>query len=120
MTAETDRVLAQIYAERKRQEQLWGEQNHPLLNASNLSKVFAGRAEAWKECNQDRVRQGDLSWDGILLEEIYEALAERNPMAMRAELVQAAAVIVNMIECIDRQAGQRAAELLAGELEDKN
>lgn len=61
-------------------------------------------ADAWKRTNALRVERGELAWDGILLEEVFEALAEADPAAMRAELVQAAAVIVNMIECLDRGA----------------
>lgn len=41
------------------------------------------------------------TWETVLLEELYEALAETDPQAMRAELVQCAAVVIRMIRQID-------------------
>jgi hypothetical protein len=43
-----------------------------------------------------------LTWADILEEEIAEALAESDPVKLRAELVQSGAVIVAWIEAIDR------------------
>ena len=45
---------------------------------------------------------GAHSWDAILLEEVFEALAEADPVRRRAELVQVAAVAAAEIEAIDR------------------
>jgi hypothetical protein len=42
-------------------------------------------------------------WDVILMEEVYEALAEKDPDRLRAELVQVAAVAVQWIDCINRR-----------------
>ena len=49
------------------------------------------------------MQDGSLAWDGILLEEVYEGLAEIDPLLRRAELVQVAAVAVGEIEAIDEQ-----------------
>lgn len=69
-------VLEEISQERKRQDQLWGEQNHALP-----------------------------FWHCILSEEVGEAarsILAGNAQGVRHELVQVAAVAVAMIECIDR------------------
>ena len=52
------------------------------------------------------MESGAHSWDAILLEEVFEALAESDPVRRRAELVQVAAVAAAEIEAIDRAAGR--------------
>lgn len=75
----TNAVLLEIAAERARQDEQWGEQNHD-----------------------------DFVWGAILGEEIGEInramLEDRfgDGGNLREELVQAAAVIAAWIECIDR------------------
>jgi hypothetical protein len=106
-----DEILAAVVSERKRQEVLWGEQNHPDAGPiPELERHYARqRADEWKRVNAVRVRGGFLSWDGILLEEVYEALAESDPEKLRTELVQSMAVILNWLECISRRYGKEAA-----------
>jgi hypothetical protein len=91
-------ALAAVVSERERQDSLRGEQNHPLGTRPD----FGLFADVWKSINERNVEQGTLTWAGILLEEVYEALAETDPAACRAELVQVAAVAVAMIEFVDR------------------
>lgn len=100
-----DEILAAVLAERERQEGLWGEQNHPDRGPIPLLEMDYARkrAEEWKRVNALRVKQGILSWDGILLEEVYEALAEGDPELMQAELIQSMAVILNWLECVSRR-----------------
>jgi hypothetical protein len=62
-------------------------------------------ADNWKIQNQHRVENGDLTWDGILLEEVYEALAEADPVKLREELVQVAAVAASWVVALDRRKG---------------
>lgn len=106
-TAKTRRVLDAVADERASQDVKWGEQNHldyPTdIDQGAAQQDYAGEADAWKELNELRVRDGDVGWDGILLEEVYEALAESAPDKLRAELVQVAAVAVAWIEAIDRR-----------------
>lgn len=82
MTTDRLGVLAEILEERHRQDQKWGEQNH-----------------------------SPIEWQGILMEEVGEQAREANEnhfegkdslVKYRKELVQVAAVAVNMIECLDR------------------
>ncbi|MDR0731531.1 MAG: hypothetical protein LBF63_07675 [Treponema sp.] len=42
-------------------------------------------------------------WSNILMEEVCEAFAETEPEKQREEMVQVAAVAVQIIECLDRQ-----------------
>lgn len=103
----TEKVLAEVAAERHRQDAKWGQQNHPDLSSdSDLGlavRTYAAEADDWKDVNAERVYADALSWDGILLEEVFEALAESNPAKLRAELVQVAAVAAAWIEAIDRR-----------------
>jgi hypothetical protein len=62
---------------------------------------FEAEATRWKSINGVRAREGITAWDGVLLEEVFEALAETDPAKLRTELVQVAAVIVNWLEDID-------------------
>jgi hypothetical protein len=101
-------VLAEVRQERARQYGLWGEQNHPDVPAESDYRVYSGEhwlieADFWKNLNSDRGAGGQLAWDGILLEEVFEALSEEDPLKLRAELVQVAAVAVAWIEAIDRR-----------------
>ncbi|MEY9837077.1 hypothetical protein [Streptacidiphilus sp. EB103A] len=98
-------VLAEIAAERARQDQTFGEQNHPdgtgsLTQIFNMDNIRAGVERAAAE--------GRQVWANVLGEEVAEVLAESDPTALRVELVQVAAVAVAWIEAIDRRqaAGQ--------------
>lgn len=106
----TERLRGEIWnsvlAERDRQEHLWGEQNHPdvpLVLPATKRGLHRAESEKWKTLNARRVKMGHLAWDGILLEEIYEALAESDPDKLRTELVQSMAVILNWLECVERR-----------------
>lgn len=110
------RVLDEVRAERDAQNTKWGEQNLALGLASSAgSNLLTGSADPeamrvryetqanhWKAVNTQRAKDRRIGWDGILLEEALEALAESDPTKARAELVQVAAVAVAMIESIDR------------------
>lgn len=95
-----DEVLQEIRAERARQTERWGEQNHP----DGTGGVFRRHAAAVaRNAYQDAVRYGTLTYRDILEEEVAEAFAEEDPAKLRAELVQVAAVAVQWIEAIDRR-----------------
>jgi hypothetical protein len=94
------RVYGDIARERNRQEAKWGEQNHPDGTGG------PGRAEQARidtlEC-QRQFAEKTGTWLDILQEEVSEAFAEKDPAALRGELVQVAAVVVAWIEAIDRR-----------------
>lgn len=93
-------ILTEIRNERDAQDKKWGEQNHPDGTGHTFFRREADIARG--ECNA-RAADGRLTWADILLEEVYEALAERDPARLREELKQTAAVCVNWIEKIDRE-----------------
>lgn len=94
-------ILAEIQAERERQDDRWGEQNHP--DGTGMHFLKGGADNARREC-QAAFDAGRGTWRHVLYEEVYEALAEKEPAALRAELVQVAAVAAAWIAAIDRRA----------------
>jgi hypothetical protein len=106
----TQAVLSEVALERGRQDEKWGEQNHPDGTGPDaewlLDDPHPGRetAEIYRKITQAAARDGVLTWRDILLEEVAGALAEADPAKLRAELVQAVAVGVAWIEKIDRHA----------------
>jgi hypothetical protein len=100
-------VLAEVAAERARQDNRWGEQNHPDGTGEPGSDSIAAAAQLL--C-QGAAVSGHLDWLHILREEVAEAFAESDPARLRAELVQVAAVATAWIEAIDRRAAASTAE----------
>lgn len=93
-------ILAEIQAERERQDAKWGEQNHRDGTGSPEQQQAAEVARRW--C-QDSFGSGYGTWSDVLAEEVAEANAERDPAKLRAELVQVAAVATAWIAAIDRR-----------------
>ena len=97
------RVFGEIRAERKRQDEKWGEQNLPMLNIPFSLEAMQNSAKALKALNDDGQH---LSWFSILLEGVYGAFAETEPEKQRGGMVQVAAVAVQVIESLDRMIEQ--------------
>lgn len=97
---DTTFVLIDIERERIRQDKKWGEQN--CNDGTNPG--FTTSANAARELCDVAAKHGRLTWGHILTEEYYEALAETDPLKLREELVQVAAVAAAWVECIDRRA----------------
>lgn len=108
-------VLLEVLTERVRQDEKWGEQNHPdgtgsarattagIQRDPYIAEVRRGRAkEAQEACDRAAIG-GYCTFRHILDEEVREAFAEDDPVKLRAELVQVAAVAVKWIEAIDRR-----------------
>jgi hypothetical protein len=98
----TTQALMEVREERDRQDTKWGPQDHEVLYRTTSPATFARLAEFWQKENDFRVQEGFLSWDGVLLEEVAEALAETDPAKREVELIQVAAVAVAMVECSRR------------------
>ena len=122
-------VLAEVAAERQRQDERWGEQNHPLV-ATYPSRTSDRRtihlhldvpvaSVARAQCDARHAR-GEGSWVDILVEELAEtvdaggalACAELDggsdeclSKACEAELIQLAAVAVAAVEALRRRRG---------------
>ena len=99
-------ILEEIQAERLRQDEKWGEQNHPIMSHEGTSSLFyEEEVHFWRTMNDKYNEAGHTNWEAILLEEVYESLEQAskgNIKELREELVQTAAVVVAMIECLDR------------------
>lgn len=95
-------VLQEVRIERAVQDAKWGEQNHENGTGEDY-KELAASARAICDLSAE---EGVCTWEKILLEETLEACAEADPLALRKELVQVAAVAVAWIEAIDRKAAQ--------------
>lgn len=108
----TSGVLAEIGTERRRQDKKWGEQNHPdgtggqplrltevnldLRTGEELALIFRARCQRLSAA-------GEVTWRDVLLEEVFEALAETDRERLRTELIQIAAVAVQWVEAIERR-----------------
>lgn len=97
----TKAVLREVLLERQAQDEIWGEQNHPD-GTDKVNEVAANVTKAW---NKVFAEAGDVDWKHVLDEEVLEAFAEEDPVKLRAELVQVAAVAVAWVESIDRRDG---------------
>lgn len=97
------RIFRDIDAERLRQLDKWGDQRHPDGTTSNW--LTEESREVIREKVQRAARAGTTNWFDILREEVYEAGAENPGPMLRAELVQAGAVIVAWLEDLDRRDG---------------
>lgn len=93
-------VVNAVVAERAAQDKRWGEQNHPDGTGYG---IWVARAEEIKRRAAYQVKNNTLTWQTILYEEVAEAFAESDPIRLREELVQCAAVCVAWIEAIDRR-----------------
>jgi hypothetical protein len=111
-------AIVEVLRERERQNEKWGEQNHPngtgpvtmplkldirhieLAPAMHLAKLFTASTDA---AAAPHSLTAPVTWRHILLEEVFEALAEDDLDKLAVELVQVAAVAVQWREAIERQ-----------------
>lgn len=107
-----DRLVREVAAERARQDEKWGIQNHPMTLDDTLkdSSYWRTIAEAWKRENDFRVAKRNglpkdrrCAWDGIFAEELAETFAEERPGLQYAEAVQAAGVAFAILDFLNRQ-----------------
>lgn len=112
-----EKVLADIRDERVKQHEKWGEQNHrdgTGPHTSPLTRITPGADQAMnlsyaaRKATDQAAEAGTVTYADILLEEVFEAMAEYDPVDLRRELVQVAAVAAQWIEAIDRRGAQGA------------
>lgn len=104
-SAPTQEVLWAIRDERLAQTRKWGEQNHP---DGTDARMFSREASTYRTMCDTKAAMGRLTWSDILLEEVYEALAEEDPVALEIELVQVAAVATAWVEASRRRRRRRS------------
>ncbi|KFU82915.1 hypothetical protein SAMN04489729_4256 [Amycolatopsis lurida] len=112
--AATFPVLVEVAEERGRQDAKWGRQDHAdgtgpdEPNQVRFCVTVAEAADFARWRTDLAARHDAPTFADLLTEETFEALAEKDPAALRAELVQVAAVAVCWIEAIDRRAARPA------------
>jgi len=111
----TNQVLQEVAKERLRQMKKWGVQSHPDGTGPDTYPLDIGLEGNFKDYNAydlareftdhtDDVFSGeDGTWTDILLEEVFEALAESDYDKLKAELIQVAAVAAAWVEDIDNR-----------------
>lgn len=88
-----------VLEERIRQDEKWGQQDH----RDGTGYAYEANRERCRRACQQAFGENVGTWADVLLEEVYEALAETDPVKLREELIQTAAVCVSWIEAIDRR-----------------
>ncbi|MEO3860946.1 hypothetical protein [Acrocarpospora sp. B8E8] len=94
-------VLAEVLAERARQDEKFGPQNWP--DGTSDHSFHLVMADQAREACQQAAREGAVTWFHILREEFWEGMSEVDPARLRAELLQIAAVSVAWVEALDRR-----------------
>jgi len=104
-----DKIFEEIRAERKRQDEKFGEQNHSMLGRKctcfDAGETYPHIDILRNQLTHTRARCGTdrKGWFDILLEEVCEAFLETKPEKQRKEMLQVAAVAVAIIEYLDRR-----------------
>lgn len=108
-------ILSEIGAERDAQDLKWGEPKD-TPNGTGPSEVLPFRVNdrEWtpygvlrrraQEATDDAARDRRSTMALVLLEEVFEAVAERDEARLRAELIQVAAVAAKWVQIIDARA----------------
>jgi hypothetical protein len=99
------RVFGDVLFERYRQDAKWGGIDSPNQRAVCLGEPPPDAkdcADAARVNCDLAMRAGNDNWRLILEEEFWEAMAESDPAKMRAEIIQLAAVCVNVCQLIDQ------------------
>ena len=102
----TNPLFQAIQREQDRQLAKWGQQDHPSFLEMDDDEREDRRkfSEAVKEDTDDAAKDGTLTWEHILVEELFEAKAEtENDENLKTELIQVAAVALSWIESIERK-----------------
>ena len=94
-----ENILNQIKAERERQNEKWGEQNHSVIEWQAILMEEVG--EAAKEATDFHFKNFVKNIDGEMVAPANGDQALRLSR-YRKELIQVAAVAVQMIECLER------------------
>lgn len=96
------RFAEDLDTERQAQLNKFGDQRH--ADGTGAQHYVAMADEAREDVELFIAQHSGPEWALVLLEEVYEALAESDPVNLRTELVQAAAVIAAWVSDLDRRA----------------
>jgi len=98
-----DKIFEEIRAERQRQDEKFGEQNHRMVYDGFDVEMCKRTLETIRQHNKKFGEKGKSDWYFILAEEFLEAFAETEPEKQREKMIQVAAVAVNIIEYLDKK-----------------
>ena len=96
-------IVADVLRERDAQDAKFGVQDLPYGTGDEWLQAMADVSR--NECDE-AFAAGQGTFRHVFLEEVYEAMAETDPVKLRAELIQAIAVGVKIVEAIDRKASE--------------
>ncbi|WP_258376555.1 helix-turn-helix domain-containing protein [Curtobacterium sp. MCBD17_028] len=102
-------IAAEVREERRRQDAKWGEQNHPDGTGAGrypdvmISKSWGGLRDLFRDLTDAHAADDTVTFLDILAEEVLEAFAEDDPVKLRTELIQVAAVAQQWVSAIDRR-----------------
>lgn len=99
-------IASEMMFERDRQDEKWGEQNHPIAEPHNPLGVRQAFEHSTREHCEHAFEAKHGSWFDILHEELAEVNGTDDPAEQRKELIQLGAVVMGAIECLDRKAGR--------------
>lgn len=100
------KILDDIVTERDAQDALFGVQDLPDGTGPGIDGFRVDDANAYRGDCDTAFSDGRGTYRHVFMEEVYEAMAEEDPVKLRAELVQAVAVGVKWLEAIDRREGR--------------
>lgn len=122
-------AVADVLVERIRQDGIWGVQNHPAGTGYEVAIPLGGArtssgwppyrlevvdgqvtvftdarflADMFRARCKQRTSEGAVTWADILLEEVFELLAETGPVEVYTEAIQVSAVAAAMAQSVDR------------------
>jgi hypothetical protein len=96
-------IVTDVLRERDAQDAKFGVQDLPYGTGDEWLQAMADVSR--NECDE-AFAAGQGTFRHVFLEEVYEAMAETDPVKLRAELIQAIAVGVKIVEAIDRKASE--------------
>lgn len=108
------RFAEDLDTERQAQLTKFGDQRH--ADGTGAEHYVAMADEAREDVERFVAQHSGPEWALILLEEVYEALAESDPAKLRTELIQTGAVIAAWIHDIDRRPPPAGVPFTAAEL----
>lgn len=94
-----DKIDHLVNNERARQDEKWGVQSWP----NGTGKAYELTSLTFRKACDRATELGQTTWSVILLEEVYEALAESGGDSLKTELVQVMAVCKAWLEDLEKK-----------------
>jgi hypothetical protein len=78
-------------------------EDHGLMWSTEEAERSGRQGAYWKQINDAREAQGNVTWDGLLLQAVYEANAESDPNTKTDALLRVAATALSFAKSVQRQ-----------------